>query len=296
MEFLNEDAVKELGLTPEQVEGITPKFNEYISNQKLEWDKKANENAEGILSGAVKYLQEKTGVKEDRQQGEKYADYLARISDKAFEGKKSELETAKAEYDKKLKEFKGDDATKEELQKAKDKLDAAQKQLADYDTLKEKADKYEEATKSLSELKRQAAFGNVKPAFNKDANEYEVKAKWAEFQKRVEEKFNIEFVDGEYIAVDKENQYKQTKLSELVANDEELKGITSERVVPGLGSKGKSFKVDGLNTEVPEEAKTDTAKRAEFIKEIMAKEGLTDVTNPAYSKRFAELNKKIKGS
>lgn len=293
MEILSEEVIKETGLTPEQVSALSPKLTDYISDQKKEWDKKANDNAEGILTGAANYLQEKTGVKVERQQGEKFGDYVARISTTALESKSSEIERLKSEYQQKIKEFKGDDATKAELEIAKQKLDAAQKQLANYDELTDKAGKYDTVSKELSEFKVMAAFGNVKPSFSKEANQYEVSAKWDSFQKRVQQKYNIEIVDGEYIAVDKENHYKNVKLSELVSSDEELKSITGERAIPGVGS--KSFKLDGLNDEVPEEAKKDTAKRAAFIEAQLAKEGLT-VTSPDYAKRFGELNKKIKES
>ncbi|GEJ46018.1 hypothetical protein [Chryseobacterium sp. ON_d1] len=293
MEILSEEVIKETGLTPEQVSALTPKLTDYFSDQKKEWDKKANDNAEGILTGAANYLQEKTGVKVERQQGEKFGDYVARISTTALESKSSEIERLKSEYQQKIKDFKGDDATKAELEIAKQKLDAAQKQLANYDELTDKAGKYETASKELSEFKIMAAFGNVKPAFSKEANQYEVKAKWNDFQKRVQDKYTIEIVDGEYIAVDKDNHYKNVKLTDLVNSDVELKSITGERAAAGVGS--KSFKIEGLNEDVPEDAKKDTAKRAAFIEAQLAKEGLT-VTSPGYAKRFGELNKKIRES
>lgn len=295
MEFLTEDVAKELGLTPEQVTGITSKGTEYISDQKKEWDKKANENAEAILSGASEYLQEKTGVKEGRQQGEKFGDYFARLSNKALEVKNGEIEALKADYQKKLKDFKGDEATKLELETAKQKLDDAQKLLADYDTLKDKAEKFETATSELSAFKIKAAFGDVKPAFSKDANQYEVSAKWNDFQKRTQDKYNLELVEGEYLAIDKENQYKTIKLSDLVASDEDLKSITSERQVGGTGAKVDKTKIEGIEGDVPVTAKTDVTERTKIVKEQIAKEGILP-TDPRYSARFAELNKKIKES
>lgn len=292
MEFLTEDVTKELGLTPEQVTGITTKGTEYISDQKKEWDKKANENAEAILTGAANYLQEKTGVKEDRQQGEKFGEYFSRLSNKALEAKTGEIETLKTEYNQKLKDFKGDEATKKELESAKAKLDDAQKLLADYDVLKDKAGKYDDTTKELSEFKVKAAFGNVKPSFSKDANAFEVKAKWEDFQKRTQEKYNIELVDGEYLAVEKDNQYKTIKLSELAEKDEDLKPLTNERVVPGIGSKVDKSKIDGIEEEIPKTAKTDSKERTKIIKDQLAKEGIA-TTDVNYSTKFSELNKKI---
>lgn len=295
MDFLTEDVAKELGLTPEQVTGITTKGAEYISGQKLEWDKKANENAEAILTGASNYLKEKTGVKEERQQGEKFGDYFNRISGKALEVKSGEIESLKADYEKKLKDFKGDDATKAELESAKQKLDDAQKQLADYDALKEKAGKFDTATTELSEFKIKAAFGDAKPVFSKDANPYEVKAKWEDFQKRTQAKYNIELVNGEYLAIDKENQYKNVKLSELVKGDEDLKSVTTERQAGGTGAKVDTSKIEGIDGDVPVTAKTDVAERTKIVKEQISKEGISP-TDPRYAARFAELNKRIKES
>jgi hypothetical protein len=289
---ITDELAKEAGLTPEQVAALTPKINDYVSEQKKEWDGKANENAENILSGAAKYIQEKTGVKEERQQGEKFGDYLSRISDKAIESKSNEVAQLKKDYDQKIKDFKGDDATKAELEAAKKKLDDAQQLLANYDELKEKAGKYESTEQTLSEYKRKAAFGNVKPMFNKEANAYEVDAKWKAFQKGVEDKYTIELVDDEYIAVDKENKHKQVKLSELVGKDEALKALSTERQVPGTGAKGAKLTIEGFNVDVTEDAKKNTAERTKIIREQLSKEGVA-VTSSEYSKKFSEYNKKI---
>lgn len=292
MDFLTEDAIKELGLTPEQVTAITTKGADYLSEQKKAWDGKANTDAEAILSGAAKYFQDKTGVTEERQQGEKFGDYFARVSDKAFEGKKTELETAKAEYTQKLKDFKGDEATKAELETAKQKLDDAQKKYADYDTLKEKADKYDVTSKELSDYKLKNAYNSVKPVFSKEANEYEVKAKWKAFQDATEAKYTIEQDGDDYVAVDKENVHRKIKLSELVEKDENLKSLITGRTVPGTGAKGKTLKAEGIDADITEETKKDSAERTKIVREQLAKDGITP-TSPSYSEKFAELNKKI---
>lgn len=290
--FKNEENIKDANLTPEQIVALTPKMTDYVSEQKKAWDGKANTDAEAILTGAATYLQEKTGVKEDRQQGEKFADYLSRLSDKAIESKKSEVDKLKTDYETKLKDFKGDEATKQELQDAKQKLDDAQKKLADFDTFKEKAEKYETTSNELSEYKKKVAYSSVKPTFSKDSNEYEVKAKWNEFQKATEAKYNIELDGDDYIAVDKENQHKRVKLSELVAKDEGLKSVITGRVVPGTGAKGTKITVEGIEADITDEIKKDSAERTKIIREQLAKEGVTP-TSRDYSKRFSELNKKI---
>lgn len=290
--FKNEENIKEANLTPEQISALTPKMTDYVSEQKKQWDGKANTDAEAILSGAASYLQEKTGVKEDRLQGEKFGDYVARISEKAVEGKKSEVDRLKSDYDQKLKDFKGDEATKAELDDAKQKLDDAQKLLANYDELKTKAEKYDTTSGELSEYKKKVAYGSVKPVFNKDANQYEINAKWKAFQTTTESKYDIELVDDEYIAIDKENQHKRVKLSELVAKDEDLKSLITGRVVPGTGAKGAKLTVEGFDADITEDIKKDSAERTKIIKEQLAKEGIT-VTSKEYPKKFAEYNKKI---
>ena len=116
---------------------------------------------------------------------EKVADYILRANGEYNSSLKSDLERAKYEYEQKLKDFKGDDATKAELDKAKAELDEAKKKLADFDVLKDKADKYEEATQTLSKLKLDVAFQKVKPSFPETANPFEVKARWEAFEKNV---------------------------------------------------------------------------------------------------------------
>lgn len=290
MDFITEDLAKEANLTPEQVAALNPKFSSYISDQKKEWDGKANENAESILSGAAKYFMEKSGISEERAQGEKFGDYFNRLSDKALTGEKSKVERLKSEYEQKLKDFKGDEATKQELNEAKTKLDDALKKYADYDQMKEKAEKYEDASKSLSSLKVEVAFSNVKPNFPDSVNSYEAKAKWGEFQKGILEKYNLELVEGEVLAIDKENQYKQLKLSELVTKDPIISALLENKPA-GTGAKS-SLDIKDLPFKVSEEALKDTAERSKAIKEQLAKEGISN-TSPEYASKFAEYNKKI---
>lgn len=294
MDFLTEDLQKEHNITPEQLAVLKPLYDNDIATKQKEWDGKANTNAESILAGAAKYAQSKFGVTEERQQGEKYGDYLNRIADKGLESRKAEVETAKAEYAQKLKDFKGDEATKAELDKAKEELDKAKQTLANFDEIKGKADKYDEASENLKGLKLEVAFTNVKPNFPDTVNAYEAKAKWDDFKKAVLEKHTIELVDGVAMAIDKENQYKTVKLSDLVVADKDLEELTKGRQQGGTGAKsqGKDIKVEGLNFDVPENAKTETKERAKVIREQLAKENINP-TDAAYASKFAEYNKKI---
>lgn len=289
MEFITQEIKTSLGLSEEQVAGLTPLYNDHIATVKNEFSKSANENAEGILNGAALKVAEATKVQ--RNQGEKIADYILRANNEFSVSLKSDLETKKAEYEQKLKDFKGDDATKEELQKAKSELDEAKKKLADFDTLKDKADKYEEATQTLSRLKLDFAFRDVKPKFPDTANPYEVAAKWDKFEKSVLEKYIIELVDNEPIAIDKENEHKRLKLKELVEKDEELTKLTQGREQRGTGAKaGEKDKIDGVPFDVPKGATTE--ERSKAIQEYLTTQGI-DKTSSSYATEFAKYNKLI---
>jgi len=286
MEFITEEVKTSLGLTEEQINGLTPVYNEHIATQKQGWDLKANENAEGILNGAASKISEVTKV--GRNQGEKIADYIVRASSEHLSSLQSDLTTKKAEYEQKLKDFKGDDATKEELQKAKDELDKAKQTLATFDEIKAKADKLEPLETEYKTMKLQIAFQSVKPNFPDTVNSYEAKAKWDDFVKGITDKNTIELVDGEAIVIDKENEHKRSKLKDLVEKDEELTKLMQGRKQDGTGGKPTDkVKVDGVPFEVPKDASSE--ERSKAIKEYLLKEGIA-ITSPEYSKKFAEYN------
>lgn len=290
MEFITEEVKTELGLTDDQIKGLEPKFNDYIGNQKGEWDKKANENAEKIISGAAKYAQEKFGVTIEREQGEKYGDYLNRISEKANESSKAEVTRLKSEYDQKLKDFKGGDALQSELQEAKRKLDEAQQRYADYDDLKAKADQFEPLQQQFGTMKEQVAFGGVKPTFSDTVNPYEAKAKWEAFVSGVKAKWNVEIVDGEAVAIDKENPHKTAKLSDLVKADADLSALSTGRQQQGTGAR-PSKKFEGLDYELPENPDSEAITKA--IDEKLSKQGISK-TSDEYAKKFREEFLKVK--
>lgn len=297
MDFLTEEIQKQHNITPEQVAALKPLYDNDIATKQKDWDSKANTNAENILAGAAKYAQTKFGVTEERQQGEKYGDYLNRIADKGLEAKKAEVESAKAEYAQKLKDFKGDEATKAELDAAKAELDKAKQTLANYDEIKGKAEKFDEANEKLNGLKLEVAFNGVKPNFPETVNKYEADAKWGDFKKEILAKYNIELVDGVPMAIDKENQYKQAKLSDLVSGDKTLEELTKGRQQTGTGARttGTVIKVEGLPFEIPDNAKTDPKERQKVIKEQLEKEGITPM-HQDYAAKFADYNRKITAS
>lgn len=289
MDFITEEVKASLGLTDEQITGLSPVYQEHFATKQKEWDNKANENAEGILNGAISKIVETTKV--PRNQGEKVADYIERAGTAHLSNLKTDLETAKSEYDKKLKEFKGDEATKAELESAKLELDKAKQTLANFDEIKAKADKFEPLETEYKTMKLQIAFQGVKPNFPESVNPYESAKKWDDFVKGVQDKYIIELVDGEAICKDKDNEYKIAKLKDLVDGDETIKALTEGRKQAGTGAKQTSKKIEGMPFEVP-----DNISRSEIHKlienHIVAKEGIK-ISESRYSDRFSELWSKI---
>lgn len=292
MEFLTEEVIAEIGISKEQVEKIKPLYENNIADLKKDWDGKANTDAEKILDGAIAKIVEVTKV--PRNQGEKVAEYLERASTAHFATLETDLKNAKVEYDKKVKDFKGDEATKAELDKAKDELDKAKQQLADFDTIKEKAEKYETTVGELSGLKLQVAFQSVKPNFPDTVNEYEAKAKWDSFIADVKNKYTIELVDGEAVCKDKENEYKTIKLKDLVDKDEAISLLMQGRKQEGTKTTPKDFmKVEGVPFDVPKDATSESLTK--LVREYLASQNIA-VTSKDYTTKFQEIYNKAKSA
>lgn len=289
MEFLNEEKQTELGLTPEQVEGLKPLYNEHIAGVKQEWDGKANKDAEGILTGAAVSVEKTTGLK--RNEGEKIADYITRAGGEYLKGKESEINTLKDDYEKKLKDFDGSSDLKTELENAKAKLDEAQQKYADYDALKEKAEQYEPIAQKYSELNLKVSFKDAMPAFPDTVNPYELAAKTKQVEADILKEWDVKFEDGKGIGVNKENPHKVEELKNLVAKHELIKELTTTRQQTGIGAKQKELnKIEGVPFDVPTNA--TSKERATLIKEYLAKEGISNMS-PEYAPKFAELNTKM---
>lgn len=280
-------------LAPEQVAAVKAYSESHVATLQKEWDTKANDNAENILGGVVKSIQKKTGIEEPRLQGEKYAAYLERVSSKVLETKQSELDTAKTEYESKLKDFKGGDALKVEVETAKKAYDTLLQKVADYDEVKKKAGEYEDLSGKYSQLKVGTAFRDVKPTFPADVNSFERDAKWKIFEESTLKEYDVEIVDGVAKAISKENKYNIVTLESLVKANAEIQGLLAERRQVGINGKqvnGKVVNIEGVPFAVPETC--DSAERAKLIREHLTSKGL-NTASEAYSKEFAELNKKI---
>lgn len=292
MEFA-EDFIKELELNEAQVGAISKLVNENEATLKKEWDSLANENAEKIIEGAGKKVIELTGIQ--RNQGEKWASYLERANDGYFEGTKASLDRKIKELNEKIKTSGSDETLKKELQEAKADIDRLKKIEAEHDEFVKGDYKnlFEKTSNELTDTKRKIAWSLVKPKFADSVNVYEANAKWNDFVKNIESKYEIT-IDNEDqgFAVDKENKYKSKKLEELVKEDQSLQGLINGRQLKGLGIDGKTnIKIEGVPFDVPEKATPQERQKA--IRDYLANDQKLSVTDPKYSVQFAELNKKI---
>ena len=290
---LSEEFIKNNGLTPEQATKINNFYStEVIPDLKKGWDGKANTDAEGILTGAAKYAAEKLGVTVEREQGEKYADYLQRISDLSIKSKLDAFSEKETELENKIKNFKGGDELKSQLDELKIKNDDLLKEIAKLEPLKGFDTKYENVQGELEQLKLSIGFDRVKPSFPESVNKYESAAKWSEFKNSVLQGHNIEIADNIAYAIDKENPHKKVKLSELVDADsaiqELLKGRHQNR---NHAFSVDSKKVEGIPFEVPVGLASEN--QSKLVGEYLEKK-LGSKLHSDYTSEFRELLQKVK--
>lgn len=290
---INEQFIKDNNLSAEQVTAIKGSVTTYhtteVAELKKGWDGKANDDAQGILTGAAKSITDITGI--ERTQGEKIADFITRSWEGHSTSKTAELAKAKAEYDDKLKNFKGDEATAAELLKSKEDLDALMKKTADYDTLKDSADKLTPLQEQYEAMNKRVAWGGVKPNFPDTINEYEAGAKWAECIANIEKEYTIEFDGDKAVGVNKENKHNILSLKDLVGKDEAITKLMEGRQQTGVNGKQTELqKIEGVPFDVPKDA--NSAKRAELIRGYLTKKGVS-IMSSEYSTQFAELNSKM---
>lgn len=286
--------IEDNNLTPEQVIAVNGVVIEHVSTLEKEWDGKANENAEGILSGAWKKVETLTGIQRD--QGEKFGDALERASGLFFEGTKSTLAQKQTELETKLKNSSGNDVLKQELADTKSLISGLQQKEAEYDdwVKNDYKGKYQSASDKLTNMEQKVAFKNSMPTRPDNVNKYEWDVRTKEFEKELLEKNNLVFDENDTPwLVDKDNEFKKVKLSDAIGANETLQELSKGRQVKGSGNDfTKNIKIDGVPFEVKEGA---TAKeRQTAIKEYLASQGISP-TNNEYSKQFSILNTKILG-
>ena len=287
--------VTEQGLTAEQVSAISLNANTWHDEQVVDlkgtYDGKANKDAEGILNGAVGKITDLTTVA--RNEGEKVADYMSRAWGQFSSTEKAALETAKNSYEAKLKDFKGDEATASELNELRTKFDDLQAKTADYDDVSEFKGKYETLSIEHLSMKEKVVFGNVKPSFPDTVDEYRGAAMWKEFMEGVKKSYTVELVDGESIAIDKDNVHRVVKLKDLLAKDETISKLLEGRKQSGTGGKEiPKIKVEGVPFEIPQGADGKTVQG--LIQEHLTAKGLQKMSTE-YSTEFGILYQKIRG-
>lgn len=294
MEFTQE-FIESNGLSEEQVTAVTGFVQtEIVPTIKKEYDGKANENAEGILSGAAKYAKEKFGVEYEREQGEKWGDYLIRISDSALTSKTQKLLEREKELEDKLKNFKGSDELKQKYEDALKKNDELLKQVAELEPLKGFDEKYKQATEKLTLMQKEVAYNSIKPSFPDTVNKYEADAKWGEWKRGIEDKYNIELIEGKPFAIDKENEHKKYELSKLLEQDTNIADLLKGRQQRGLGSDPADLtEVEGVPFKIPKNATSE--ELSNLVREHVLKE-LGSLTHKDYAKKFQELYLKAKSA
>lgn len=292
---LTQDFIESNGLEANQVEAITKYIDSEVKPSiKKEYDGVANTNAEGILTGASKYAKDAFGVDLERDQGEKFGDYLKRISDAGLSSRISDLKNKESELEDKLKNFKGSSELKEKYEEQLSKNDELLKQLAELEPLKGLDEKYKAASEQLSGLKLNVAFNSVKPNFPDTVNAYEAKAKWDSFKNEVLSNYTIELVDNEPIAIDKDNEHKRKPLKELLEGNSELGDLLKTRQQSGTGAKSADLMdVEGVPFKVPKGATSE--EQSKIVREHLV-EKLGSSLHPDFSKEMVDLLTKVKKS
>jgi len=286
---LTAEQITELGLTEENSSKVSSFLADQIATTKQSFEGLANENAEKILTGASKKIFDDTGV--ERSKGEKVGDYLTRAWSEFNTSKLSEIDKAKLDYETKIKGFKGNEDLVSKITNLETEKDTLLKKYANFDELKAKAEQFDPLSEKYESTKKQVAFNSVKPNFPKEVNEYEAKAKWNEFQSEVLDKYTIEIVDNEPIAISKENIHSTKKLSDLLKANESISKLMEGRQQGGTNSQqAKLSDIEGVPFKVPEGV--DAEIRTKLIKEYLTSQGIGS-TSGEYPKLFAKYNTAI---
>lgn len=268
---LSKEFIEQHGLSEEAVMGIgeafTKNLGEILPAKELEYETKykgqANANAEAILDGATKNLSTEFGVSE-RNQGERYAEYLGRV---------------RSEFTESMSKIKNDATIGLESKEYKDLLaanDENLKKLVNFDELTEKASKYDGLVVEIKQRDVNSAFESVKPKFPDSVNEYEAKAKWSSFKEGVLGSYDIVQEDGKFVAVDKENRHKKTSINDLLGENTGINDLLkSEKANNGRGfgvGKG-SVTIEGVPFSIPKDA--TSSEKSTALNQHLESKGLT---------------------
>jgi phage terminase Nu1 subunit (DNA packaging protein) len=279
------EELKNLGLAEEQLQKVEEFFTTYKTSVENEIKENGNKFAEGIIDGASKLAEEKTGLK--RNAGEKYADYLVRVSGEFLSKKEQDLLKIKSEYEEKIKGLSTDDAKAE--------LDKYKKQVAELEQEKGYKEKYEGLFSKYENQKLSLAFGSAIPTELQTNQNKVVKATLDAVKNEILKTHNIEQNEkGEFIAIDKDNQYKITPLNELIKSNElikELEGFGKAETKTGFTKEEKeSVKIDGIDIKITKDMDDNQISLA--IRSHLLGKGL-DLLSREYSDKFVAMQKKI---
>lgn len=285
-EFCTEHA-----LTPEQVTAINGYVAPKIEEITTASNGKANENAERIINSVIDGTQKTFKVELPRENGEKHADYLLRLNAHILTENKASVAKLEQEYQEKLKDFQGDEATKAELQTAKEKLEAAQRKLVNYDELTQKAESFESLTAENQTLTKLVTFGAVKPAFPDTVDPRIVRVEWGEFTAKIEKEWDVKLVEGVPTAINKENPLITDKLENLVKKDVELNKLLEGRQQGGTGAtETEATVVEGIPFKVNLKAEMTVIHKQ--IADHLATQNIP-FTSPDYEKQYGQILGKI---
>jgi hypothetical protein len=285
--MFKENEFTELGFTPAQ----TDKIKSVYAEREQEWSAKANENAERIISGAILDIEKKTGIK--RENGQKVADYILSAGSLHVSGRENSLKEKELSLEKKLKEVPNSELVLKELNETKSQLDVLKQKAAKFQEYEETDYKqlYSDLKLENEKVLIENAFNSVKPQIPNTVNQFEADYRWNEFKLKVNKTFDIKQVDGEYVAVDKQNEYRIVKLKDLVSKDENILKLVDGKKINGTGSVEQSKTIDGVPFMIPSNA--DKAQITGLIREYINTKLKIEFTDPIYSKKFSELYSKV---
>lgn len=292
---LTKEIIENNNLTDDQVSAINAHIVTGDADIKKEFDGKANQDAQNILSGAATAVTKITGVA--LGQGQKIAEFFesagATYVENQLTVERKELGDKKLEYEQKIKDG-GSGHLQKDLDDVNFKLESLQQKEATFNELIEGdyKTKYDDLVTSNSSLKITNAFTSVKPTFPETVNKFEADARFREWKNSVLEGFTIEFDDnGDPIAIDKNNKFMTKKLSELLDADKNISVLMEGRKQQGTGHQpGGVKKIDNVPFDVPE----DKSKRSQAITDYLVTTEKLKTTDPNFGRRFGELNVLIK--
>ena len=268
-------------VTDEQLSAVTSHIKDQLADHEKLLNIAAQKNSQNIIVGAAKKTMDITGV--PMNDGEHHGDYLARVGELYLEREKKELSAAKKIYEDKVSSFKGED----ELKSLQEKVSSYKQKEAQYDEVisARYKDKFESVSKEYSDLLKRQAYTSVMPSFSEGVNKYEADYKVKEVKAEIENTYDIKEVDGVWLAIDKNNEYKQKPLSELITNHPTIKSLTEGKKQKGFKTtNGESVSVNGLSLEKGMETKDVHAKiRSHLISKLGSN------THPSYGAEFKKM-------